>query len=102
MGCRRIVVTGLPPIGCLPIQLTAKFKNPLDRRCLEDQNADAQSYNYKLQKLLPQIQKILPGSLILHANIYDPLFDMINNPQKYGKLHKSIDKIMNLNCIKHQ
>ncbi|XP_038693368.1 GDSL esterase/lipase At2g30310-like [Tripterygium wilfordii] len=84
MGCRRIVVTGLPPIGCLPIQLTAKFKNPLDRRCLEDQNADAQSYNYKLQKLLPQIQKILPGSLILHANIYDPLFDMINNPQKYG------------------
>ncbi|XP_038717123.1 GDSL esterase/lipase At2g31550-like [Tripterygium wilfordii] len=79
MGCRRIVETGLPPIGCLPIQTTAKFTDPLDHRCLGDRNADAQSYNYKLQKLLPQIQKILPGSLFVYAEIYDSLFliDMI-------------------------
>ncbi|XVF05821.1 hypothetical protein REPUB_Repub05bG0206100 [Reevesia pubescens] len=49
-GSRTIVIAGLPPMGCLPLLITARLlKFPLDRRCLEDANADARSYNQKLE-----------------------------------------------------
>ncbi|KAJ9698793.1 hypothetical protein PVL29_007724 [Vitis rotundifolia] len=85
LGGRTMVIAGLPPMGCLPIQMTTRFELPgIFRVCLEDQNSDAQSYNSKLEKLLPQIQNSLPGSKILYGDIYTPLEDMINNPEKYG------------------
>lgn len=33
---------------------------------------------------LPPLQSSLPGSRILYADIYDPLSDMVSQPQKYG------------------
>ena len=72
-------------MGCLPIQITARCKYFNDRKCLQDQNFDSQNYNKKIAKLLPKLQKSLPGSLLLYADTYKPLMDMINNPQKYGK-----------------
>ncbi|XVF11627.1 hypothetical protein REPUB_Repub08aG0043500 [Reevesia pubescens] len=86
LGCRKLVVVGLPPIGCLPIQMTTRFEIPTNRKCLEDQNSHAQSYNKKLEKLLLEIQATLPRSKIVYADIYEPLNDMINHPQKYGFL----------------
>ncbi|XVE54557.1 hypothetical protein DITRI_Ditri03aG0091000 [Diplodiscus trichospermus] len=84
LGCRKMVVSGLPPIGCLPIQMTAKFEIPTNRKCLEDQNSDAQSYNKKLVKLLPEIQATQPRSKIVYADVYEPLMDMITHPKQYG------------------
>ncbi|KAG7637955.1 putative triacylglycerol lipase [Arabidopsis thaliana] len=83
LGCRNIVVGGLPPMGCLPIQMTAKMRNIL-RFCVEQENKDSVLYNQKLVKKLPEIQASLPGSNFLYANVYDPLMDMIQNPSKYG------------------
>ncbi|XP_021278192.1 GDSL esterase/lipase At2g30220-like [Herrania umbratica] len=83
-GCRRIAIAGLPPMGCLPVLITARLKPPLDRTCLEDENADARSYNQKLVNLLPQLQASLPGSRIVYADVYTTVIDMVNNPQKYG------------------
>ncbi|TXG50890.1 hypothetical protein EZV62_023414 [Acer yangbiense] len=84
-GCRQMVVAGLPPIGCLPIQVAARFNNPFDRKyCLEDQNSDSQAYNQKLAKLLTTLQGTLPGSRIIYSDVYDTVIDMVNNPQKYG------------------
>ncbi|GAV58663.1 LOW QUALITY PROTEIN: Lipase_GDSL domain-containing protein, partial [Cephalotus follicularis] len=82
-GFRSMVIAGLPPVGCLPIQMTAKFEF-LFRTCVENQNVDAQSYNNKLENLLSQIQAKLAGSKIVYGDVYNPLIDMINNPQKYG------------------
>ncbi|CAL5421937.1 unnamed protein product [Camellia sinensis] len=82
IGCRTMVVAGLPPIGCIPIQMTAKLQ--IHRKCIDHQNSDAQSYNAKLSNLLPQLQSSLPGSKIIYADIYTPLDDMMKNPQKYG------------------
>ncbi|KAH9701955.1 GDSL esterase/lipase [Citrus sinensis] len=84
LGCRQMIVAGLPPIGCLPIQITARFKNPLDRKCLDEQNTDSQSYNQKLIKLLNQLQASLPGTRLNYADVYEPVIEMVNNPQKYG------------------
>ncbi|KAK4419888.1 GDSL esterase/lipase [Sesamum alatum] len=58
-------------------------KSPVLRSCSHKENADAKSYNDKLEKLLPQIQADLPGSKILYVDTYNPLFDMITNPPKY-------------------
>ncbi|KAL0537667.1 hypothetical protein IC582_026650 [Cucumis melo] len=77
IGCCTIV-------GCLPIQETISSPIPLNRRCLEYQNKDAEAYNQKLSKLLGSLQPQLPGSTLLYADIYTPLKDMINNPHKYG------------------
>lgn len=77
-----MVIAGIPPIGCLPIQMTIKFLQL--GSCSRVENDDAQAYNEKLQKLLPQMEAKFNGSTILYVDIYNPLMDMINNPHKYG------------------
>ncbi|KAK9940900.1 hypothetical protein M0R45_017534 [Rubus argutus] len=84
LGCRTMAIAGLPPIGCLPIQITAKFKTSHDRRCIEEENLDALVYNKKLARVLPKIQSLLPRSKIVYADVYEPLNEMINNPLKFG------------------
>ncbi|VVB01814.1 unnamed protein product [Arabis nemorensis] len=84
LGCRKIMVGGLPPMGCLPIQMTSKSQTVMSRTCLEQENKDSVLYNQKLEKQLPQIEASLPGSKFLYANVYDPVMDMIQNPSKYG------------------
>ncbi|KAJ8439936.1 hypothetical protein Cgig2_004002 [Carnegiea gigantea] len=82
LGCRRMVVAGLPPVGCLPIQITSRLKIP--RTCLDDQNSEAMSYNNKLLKLIPRIQTSLQGSQILYADMYTPMIQLLDNSQDYG------------------
>lgn len=77
-------VAGLSPIGCLPIQMTSKFRRGAFRTCIEKENKDALLYNEKLQKLLPAIEASLQGSKIVYTNVYDPMMDMFQNPTKHG------------------
>ncbi|XP_059431122.1 GDSL esterase/lipase At2g30310-like [Corylus avellana] len=84
LGCRTMIIGGLFPIGCAPIQITASFKDPNNRTCVQEQNLDAQSYNQKLANLIPKVQQSLPGSRLIFSDTYELLYDMINNPQKYG------------------
>ncbi|KAM1126274.1 GDSL esterase/lipase At2g40250-like [Malus sylvestris] len=84
-GARRFQVAGLPPIGCLPMQLTiSSIFNGLRRVCVEQQNTDCQAYNTKLQGLIPRLQASLPGSRLAYFDSYIPILDMFNNPSKYG------------------
>ncbi|KAL1191060.1 GDSL esterase/lipase [Cardamine amara subsp. amara] len=83
LGCQKIVIGSLPPIGCLPIQMTTKLRN-IFRFCLEQENKDSVLYNQKHQKLLLKMEASLTGSKIFYADIYDPLLDMTQNPSKYG------------------
>ncbi|KAM5556727.1 GDSL esterase/lipase [Rosa sericea] len=86
-GARRFMVAGLPPIGCLPLQLT--FSGIINLRpqrlCVTQQNIDSQTYNSKLQALLSSLQTtLLPTSRLVYFDIYNPMMDMFNNPDKYG------------------
>ncbi|XP_004253387.3 GDSL esterase/lipase At2g31540-like [Solanum lycopersicum] len=82
LGCRNIIVNGLPPIGCLPMQITAK--SPFFRSCINEENSDAEIYNQKLQDLLIQLQSHLPGSKILYADTYNLISELIHNPRLHG------------------
>ncbi|XP_068461766.1 GDSL esterase/lipase At2g30220-like [Phaseolus vulgaris] len=83
LGCRKFAVSGLPCIGCIPIQIT-KSLSLKDRKCVEDENSDAKQYNRKLARLLLKIEAMLPQSKVVYADIYDTLINLINHPQKYG------------------
>jgi phospholipase/lecithinase/hemolysin len=80
-----MIVSGLPPIGCLPVVMAEN--SPILRNCIQHMNLEAESYNQKLSNLLQQMQAELPGSKIPYADTYTPLMDMINNPQRYGNIN---------------
>lgn len=89
-GARRIAVAGLPPIGCVPVQVTIGSVLPstnfLQRECVEEQNTDSQAYNQQLDALTSTWQSGLQGSRIVYADIYNPIDDMIQNPNNYGEI----------------
>uniref|UniRef100_A0A2N9E3J6 SGNH hydrolase-type esterase domain-containing protein n=1 Tax=Fagus sylvatica TaxID=28930 RepID=A0A2N9E3J6_FAGSY len=90
-GARRIVVAGLPPIGCLPTQVTLGRIIPsfylFEHICVDQQNIDSQLYNDKLQALTSRLQAEYNGTRVLYVDIYNPLMDMIKNPRHYGFEH---------------
>ncbi|KAK2377225.1 GDSL Lipase/Acylhydrolase superfamily protein [Trifolium repens] len=90
-GGRRIMVAGLPPIGCLPIQVTfdsiLPTQNWLQRVCNVQQNIDSQNYNAKLQSNVHLLQATLQDAKIAYFDIYTPILDMVLYPAKYGFGH---------------
>ncbi|KAG6419711.1 hypothetical protein SASPL_116221 [Salvia splendens] len=82
LGARRIAVFGTPPIGCLPAQRT--LAGGIARMCSEEENQAAQMVNEKLSLELASLAKSLPQSKLVYVNIYDPLLDLIQQPQNHG------------------
>ncbi|XP_050209213.1 GDSL esterase/lipase At2g40250-like [Mercurialis annua] len=89
-GGRKFIFVGLPPIGCLPVQVTLGSIVPsghmFQRVCVEQQNTDSIAYNMKLQTLATGLETSndLKGAKVAYLNVYDSMMDMINNPAKYG------------------
>ncbi|KAJ0971645.1 hypothetical protein J5N97_019604 [Dioscorea zingiberensis] len=81
LGARNMGVVGLPPIGCLPIVITLFGFG--DRGCIEAFNSMAFTYNNKLQNLLQKTSTMLEGSQLIYVDVYTPLFDLIQSPNKY-------------------
>ncbi|MQM00865.1 hypothetical protein Taro_033609 [Colocasia esculenta] len=87
LGAQKIVVVGLPPMGCLPIVITLNWKGGFgDRGCIQAYNALSRDFNEKLQIELRYLQSrfAADGGQILYANIYDPLINLILSPSKFG------------------
>lgn len=83
LGARKIGVFGIPPIGCMPCQRT--LSGGLGRLCVEEHNQAAQLANTKISLALNgSLSKKLPQSKLVFIDIYDPMLDLILNPQKYG------------------
>lgn len=87
---RRIAVFGAPPLGCVPSQRTVG--GGLLRECAEYYNEAAKLFNSKISTKLDYLLKTLPDSKPVYINIYDPLYDIIQNPTKYGNTLKFIFK----------
>ncbi|XP_058095730.1 GDSL esterase/lipase At5g45960 [Magnolia sinica] len=87
LGPWKIAVAGLPPMGCLPIVITANRGGPFQKRaCVDALNSVAQDYNRKLQDELGAIQKRCgnEGCRFVYVDIYGPTADMILRPAKFG------------------
>ncbi|XP_042036071.1 GDSL esterase/lipase EXL1-like [Salvia splendens] len=82
LGVRRIVVSSLPPVGCLPSQRT--LRGGLERKCVDEYNEAAELFNRKLSAELVSLNDQLSDALIFFIDIYTLPLDFIQNPQKYG------------------
>eukprot|EP00257_Ricinus_communis_P018226 XP_015576884.1 GDSL esterase/lipase At5g45960 [Ricinus communis] len=79
-GARRISVTGLPPMGCLPVVITLFSHDAiLERGCIEYFSSIGKQYNQMLQNELSLMQSRLSnlGVKIGISDAYGPLTNMI-------------------------
>ncbi|KAF0923829.1 hypothetical protein E2562_007691 [Oryza meyeriana var. granulata] len=88
MGARKMMVAGLPPLGCLPVQKSLRGAG--SGGCITAQNEAAERYNAALQKALAKLEADSPGAKIAYVDIYTPLKDMAENPNKYGFTQASL------------
>lgn len=88
-GARKIAISGVPPMGCLPLLITMKSPNAfLQRDCIDKYSSVARNFNRLLQHELQAIQLHLNGSSsdakIYYVDIYGPIADMIQAHEKFG------------------
>ncbi|KAK3231871.1 hypothetical protein Dsin_003752 [Dipteronia sinensis] len=82
LGARRVAVFSAPPIGCVPSQRT--LAGGIERECVDEYNQAAVLFNKKLSSRLDSLSSSLSNSKIIYIDVYNPLLDIIQNPQKYG------------------
>ncbi|GAB2269324.1 hypothetical protein Dimus_004244 [Dionaea muscipula] len=82
LGARRIGVTNLPPLGCIPATITLFGDH--SNNCVSKLNAVAQQYNKKLNQTGAQLTKQFPDLKLVIFNIYDPFYQLIQKPQDSG------------------
>ncbi|XP_050384168.1 GDSL esterase/lipase APG [Argentina anserina] len=82
LGARKIGVTSLPPLGCLPAAVTLFGYN--QPGCVARLNTDAQAFNKKIINAANSLQKKLPGLTVVVFDIYKPLYDVVKSPSNYG------------------
>ncbi|KAI8005750.1 GDSL esterase/lipase [Camellia lanceoleosa] len=82
LGSPKVSLGGLPPMGCLPLERTTNFQ---DRsKCMQSYNIVAMSFNAKLNGLVVEMNKKLPGIKVVMSNPYYILLQMIKKPSLYG------------------
>ena len=82
MGARRLAIAGAPPLGCLPSQRS--IAGGRQRECAEDYNTAAKMFNTKLISELDSLHGNFSQAKFVYIDIYSPLLDLIQNPQKSG------------------
>lgn len=81
-GARRIGVTSLPPLGCLPATRTLFGFH--QSGCVARLNNDAQGFNKKLNSAATQLSKKLPDLKLVIFDIYKPIYDLVQSPSNSG------------------
>ncbi|KAL0370143.1 UNVERIFIED_CONTAM: GDSL esterase/lipase [Sesamum angustifolium] len=84
LGARKIGVTTLPPLGCLPAVITIFGED--QNVCVEKLNKAAISFNNKLNSTSQKLQSQLSALNLVVLDIYQPLHDLVTKPTDYGML----------------
>ncbi|KAL3680438.1 hypothetical protein R1sor_023394 [Riccia sorocarpa] len=86
-GARNIIVGGMGPIGCLPVQLTVISYSPTDLDnfgCLAPWNTLARSYNVLLKQQLSNLTTLLPSANIIYMDNYQLQHNLVFNGTDNG------------------
>eukprot|EP01018_Ginkgo_biloba_P007563 Gb_11097 [translate_table: standard] len=87
-GARKILVQGIPPIGCSPAFLTLRpSSNRADydaNGCLKSYNQFSQNHNSLLQRTLQQLRDQHPEVALVYADYYAMALDILTNHTNYG------------------
>ena len=83
MGTRKIVVSSVGPIGCIPFERDA---NPAaGDNCVSLANQLAQLFNAELKSLITDLSTNLKESKFVYADSYSILEDILQNYISYGE-----------------
>ncbi|KAJ3709046.1 hypothetical protein LUZ61_012751 [Rhynchospora tenuis] len=82
LGARRIGVTSLSPLGCLPANIRVFGHGR--KTCVTRLNEDAKKFNRKLNQTVLALAKQFPGLKIAVFDIYQPIYDLVTAPIKQG------------------
>ncbi|KAH7576675.1 hypothetical protein JRO89_XS01G0129600 [Xanthoceras sorbifolium] len=82
LGARKLSLTGVPPMGCLPLERATNFMGQYD--CVEEYNKVGLEFNGKLDSLVKKLNKELPGMKIVSANGYEIFYQIIRKPSSFG------------------
>ena len=83
LGVRKISLTGLPPMGCLPLERALNILG--QNECVEKYNKVGLEFNGKLNRMVKRLNKELPGLRLMSADAYTILYQIIKRPSLYGK-----------------
>ena len=81
LGARKLMVFGLGPMGCIPLQRVLSTSG----QCQERANKLALSFNNAASKLLVNLESKLPNASFKFGDAYDVVDDVIRNPYRYGE-----------------
>lgn len=84
LGATRLVVVGVPPLGCMPIVKTLQDQTA----CVESYNKVAASLNSKIREKLAILRRTI-GIKAAYIDCYDIILDAVNKPKKYGQYFAS-------------
>ncbi|KAJ6947476.1 GDSL esterase/lipase APG-like isoform X2 [Populus alba x Populus x berolinensis] len=82
LGARKLGVTSLPPLGCVPE--ARNFFGYRGNDCVSWVNTFARKFNKNLNLAADNLRKQLPGLKIVVFDIYKPLEDLVKSPLTYG------------------
>ncbi|CAL1354105.1 unnamed protein product [Linum trigynum] len=81
-GAQKITITGLPPMGCLPLERATNIF--FGSNCNEEYNNVAKDFNEKLSGAVTDLNKDLPGIQLVLSSPYEMVMEMIDNPTSFG------------------
>ncbi|KAH7533706.1 GDSL esterase/lipase At2g42990 [Ziziphus jujuba] len=82
LGARKMSLTGVPPMGCLPLERTTNILE--EHACMEQYNNVALEFNGKLKSLVAKLNRELQGLQVVFADAYDLLLQIITKPSSFG------------------
>ncbi|KAK3406316.1 GDSL esterase/lipase At1g74460 [Eucalyptus grandis] len=80
LGARQLMVFGLGPMGCIPLQRVLSSSG----NCQDRANKLALSFNRATSQMLEKLSGKLVDASYKFGDAYDVVNDVISNPQKYG------------------
>ncbi|KAK8945235.1 GDSL esterase/lipase [Platanthera zijinensis] len=82
LDARKFVVANVGPIGCIPYQRS--INKLTQTECVSLPNELASNYNGRLRTLLTELNQNLSGAKFCLADVYDLVYELVNNYQTYG------------------
>lgn len=84
LGARKVVVTGVGQIGCIPYELARYHGN--GSRCNEEINSAIDLFNTGVKRLVSRINRgqQLPGSKFVYLDSFRSSQELVLNAKEYG------------------
>ncbi|KAF8725460.1 hypothetical protein HU200_019983 [Digitaria exilis] len=82
LGGRKIQLTGVLPVGCVPAMRTANTQRPGE--CVEELNQYAVMFNAELRKAVDRLNAELAGARLVYGDLYGLVSAIVANPSEYG------------------